>query len=60
MSNDVFMGNFHRLPAVFTKGEGSWLFDINGKKYLDFSSGISKLPWTQLSAACKSNHRTGG
>ena len=39
--NDVFMKNFHRLPVVFTKGEGSWLFDGNGKKYLDFSSGIA-------------------
>jgi acetylornithine/N-succinyldiaminopimelate aminotransferase len=38
---DVFMNTYHRLPVTFAKGEGSWLFDINGKKYLDFSSGIA-------------------
>ena len=37
----AFMNTFHRLPVTFTRGEGSWLFDINGKKYLDFSSGIA-------------------
>ena len=39
--NDVFMKNFHRLPVVFTGGNGSWLFDTNGKKYLDLTSGIA-------------------
>ncbi|MCL2271082.1 MAG: acetylornithine/succinylornithine family transaminase [Treponema sp.] len=39
--NDVFMKNFHRLPVVFTGGEGACLFDKDGKKYLDFSSGIA-------------------
>jgi acetylornithine/N-succinyldiaminopimelate aminotransferase len=41
MNNEVFMKNFNRLPVVFTRGEGSWLFDTNGKKYLDFGSGIA-------------------
>ena len=40
MSN-VFMDTYHRLPVTFARGEGSWLFDINGKKYLDFGSGIA-------------------
>ena len=35
------MNTYHRLPVTFAKGEGSWLFDIDGKKYLDFSSGIA-------------------
>jgi acetylornithine/N-succinyldiaminopimelate aminotransferase len=35
------MHNFHRLPVVFAGGEGSWLFDTGGKKYLDLSSGIA-------------------
>ncbi|MDR2729992.1 MAG: acetylornithine/succinylornithine family transaminase [Treponema sp.] len=39
--NDVFMDTYHRLPVVFARGEGSWLFDINGKKYLDFTAGIA-------------------
>ncbi|MDR0301787.1 MAG: acetylornithine/succinylornithine family transaminase [Treponema sp.] len=39
--NNVFMDTYHRLPVVFARGEGSWLYDINGKKYLDFTSGIA-------------------
>jgi len=39
--NSVFMNTYHRLPVTFARGEGSWLFDIDGKKYLDFSSGIA-------------------
>jgi len=38
---DVFMGNFHRLPVTFARGEGVWLFDTEGKKYLDLSAGIA-------------------
>jgi acetylornithine/N-succinyldiaminopimelate aminotransferase len=37
----VFMNTYHRLPVTFAKGDGAWLTDINGKKYLDFSSGIA-------------------
>jgi len=39
--NDVFMNTYHRLPVTFSKGEGAWLTDVNGKKYLDFTSGIA-------------------
>jgi len=39
--NDVFMNTYHRLPVIFSRGEGAWLTDINGKKYLDFTSGIA-------------------
>ena len=28
-----------RPPLVFTRGEGSWLFDDTGKRYLDFVQG---------------------
>ena len=28
-----------RLPIVFVKGEGSWLWDHRGKRYLDFVQG---------------------
>ncbi|GHV91904.1 acetylornithine aminotransferase [Spirochaetia bacterium] len=38
---DVFMNTYHRLPVTFAKGEGAWLTDVNGKKYLDFASGIA-------------------
>ncbi len=29
------------LPLVIEKGEGFWLYDVDGNRYLDFSSGIS-------------------
>lgn len=32
---------YNRYPVVFEKGEGVYLFDIEGKKYLDFVSGIA-------------------
>ena len=39
--SDVFMKTYNRLPPTFVKGEGPWLTDLNGKKYLDFTSGIA-------------------
>ncbi|MDR3337075.1 MAG: aspartate aminotransferase family protein [Treponema sp.] len=36
-----FMNTYHRLPVTFVKGEGAWLTDTGGKKYLDFGSGIA-------------------
>ena len=30
-------------PVMFVRGEGSWLFDPDGKKYLDFSSQLINL-----------------
>ena len=39
--DNIFMNTYHRLPVIFARGDGSWLFDINGKKYLDFSGGIA-------------------
>ncbi len=38
---DVFMNTYHRLPVTFSKGQGVCLEDVNGKKYLDFTSGIA-------------------
>jgi len=35
------MNTFNRLPVTFAKGEGAWLTDVNGKKYLDFGAGIA-------------------
>lgn len=35
------MNTYHRLPVTFTKGDGSYLFDVNGKRYLDFTAGIA-------------------
>ncbi|WP_099071227.1 ornithine--oxo-acid transaminase [Nostoc linckia] len=35
--------NYHPLDVVITKGEGVWVWDIEGKKYLDFLSAYSAL-----------------
>jgi acetylornithine/N-succinyldiaminopimelate aminotransferase len=32
---------YTRFPMVVTKGEGCWLWDLNGRRYLDFLSGIA-------------------
>jgi acetylornithine/N-succinyldiaminopimelate aminotransferase len=41
MNNNVFMNAYHRLPVSFVKGEGAWLTDAEGKRYLDFCAGIA-------------------
>jgi acetylornithine aminotransferase len=35
------MNTYARQPVAFTHGEGVWLFDSNGKRYLDALSGIA-------------------
>jgi ornithine--oxo-acid transaminase len=35
--------NYHPLPVVLTYGEGAWVTDIDGKKYLDLLSAYSAL-----------------
>ncbi len=35
--------NYHPLPIVIEKGEGVWVFDVEGKKYLDMLSAYSAL-----------------
>ncbi|MDR2052737.1 MAG: aminotransferase class III-fold pyridoxal phosphate-dependent enzyme, partial [Treponema sp.] len=39
--SEVFMNAYHRLPVTFARGEGPWLWDTEGKKYLDFGAGIA-------------------
>jgi predicted acetylornithine/succinylornithine family transaminase len=31
---------YRRAPVAFVRGEGVWLFDVDGKRYLDLLSGI--------------------
>ncbi|MCD8509899.1 MAG: aspartate aminotransferase family protein [Bacillus sp. (in: Bacteria)] len=47
MSNEVtttplnsIMGTYQRFPVTLVKGEGSYVYNDKGNKYLDFSSGI--------------------
>ncbi len=35
------MGNYGRFPIAFSRGEGSWIWDESGRKYLDFATGIA-------------------
>ena len=32
---------YNRFPVVFEKGEGVYLEDVEGKRYLDFGAGIA-------------------
>ncbi|WP_456378163.1 acetylornithine/succinylornithine family transaminase [Thiolapillus sp.] len=38
---NVLMDTYKRLPVTFTKGEGLYLYDDQGKAYLDAISGIA-------------------
>jgi ornithine--oxo-acid transaminase len=35
--------NYHPLPVVLTEGEGAWVTDVAGRRYLDFLAGYSAL-----------------
>ena len=35
--------NYHPLPVVLSKGEGVYLWDVDGKKYFDFLSAYSAV-----------------
>jgi ornithine--oxo-acid transaminase len=35
--------NYHPLPVVLNKGEGVFVWDVEGKKYFDFLSGYSAV-----------------
>jgi len=32
---------YNRFPVVFDRGEGVYLYDADGKEYLDFGAGIA-------------------
>jgi acetylornithine aminotransferase len=35
------VATYSRPAPVFVQGEGSWLWDIENRKYLDFTAGIA-------------------
>lgn len=41
MTNHNLVHTYNRFPVVLEKGEGVYLYDTDGKKYLDFASGIA-------------------
>lgn len=34
-------GNHARVPIVMARGEGCWVYDLDGNKYLDFVGGVA-------------------
>jgi ornithine--oxo-acid transaminase len=40
---DVSAHNYHPIPVVISKGEGVWVTDVEGKKYIDMLSAYSAL-----------------
>ncbi len=38
--NDHLMNTYARMPVAFERGEGAWLWDENGRRYLDAISGL--------------------
>lgn len=40
LEKKVLIQNYTRSPVVFDRGKGCWLWDIRGKKYLDFLAGL--------------------
>ncbi|MBP9015947.1 MAG: aspartate aminotransferase family protein [Candidatus Atribacteria bacterium] len=36
-----FLGTYNRLPVVLERGEGCYVFDVEGKRYLDLMAGIA-------------------
>ncbi len=43
LENTYGAHNYHPIPVVLEKGEGVYLFDVDGKKYFDFLSGYSAV-----------------
>src|SRR5512137_459006 len=35
--------NYHPLPVVLARGEGVWVWDVEGRKYMDMLSAYSAL-----------------
>ncbi len=41
MSDSYLMDTYARMPVAFERGEGAWLFDEHGRRYLDAVAGIA-------------------
>ncbi|MBI1908974.1 MAG: aspartate aminotransferase family protein [Deltaproteobacteria bacterium] len=41
LSQKYIMNTYPRMPVAPVKGKGCWLWDADGKKYLDFFSGLA-------------------
>lgn len=43
MEHDYGAHNYHPLPIVFSKAEGAYVWDPEGRKYIDFLSAYSAV-----------------
>jgi len=43
LENEYGAHNYHPLPVVLNRGEGVFLWDVDGKRYYDFLSGYSAV-----------------
>jgi len=41
MSDQYLMPTYRRAPVAFSHGQGVWLVDLEGRRYLDFIGGIA-------------------
>ncbi|MEX2579414.1 MAG: acetylornithine transaminase [Verrucomicrobiales bacterium] len=41
LTERYLLGNYGRFPVSFERGEGGYLWDESGKRYLDFATGIA-------------------
>ena len=41
LAAEYLMPTYAQSPIAFVRGEGAWLFDADGKRYLDFLAGIA-------------------
>jgi predicted acetylornithine/succinylornithine family transaminase len=41
LERENVMATYARQPVAFVRGEGAWLYDADGERYLDFLCGIS-------------------
>lgn len=42
-SDDSYLHIYHRFPISFDHGDGVYLYDADGKRYLDFGAGIAVM-----------------
>jgi acetylornithine/N-succinyldiaminopimelate aminotransferase len=40
LESSSVIGSYARMPVEFVRGEGPWLWDVDGNEYLDFLCGI--------------------
>src|SRR6187402_524199 len=43
LENQYGAHNYHPLPVVLSRGEGVYVWDVDGKRYFDFLSGYSAI-----------------